>query len=182
MSSASPADASAPPTAGSLPRPAQATTLVVGLGNPLLGDDGVGWAVVDDLERRLATASCPPAETDRSAVGGLGLMERLVGHDRVILVDATCSDDAAPGTVSWGPLGSFPTARPDHLDSSHDVSLQVALAAGRALGARLPVDVHVVGIVASRVDVFGEGLSPEVAAAVPRAVEVVLGLLAGDRR
>jgi hydrogenase maturation protease len=163
-----------------------APTLVVGLGNPLLGDDGVGWAVVDDLERRLAAG--PPdqvalgtaaPELERLAVGGLGLMERMVGHDRVVLVDATRSTDAVPGTVTCGRLGSGPPARPDHVDSSHDVPLSVALAAGRALGARLPAEVTVVGIEAWQVDVFGEDLSPAVAAAVPRAVEVVIDLLDG---
>lgn len=190
MSSASPADARDRPGRAGVPvadpgvRPAP--TLVVGLGNPLLGDDGVGWVIVDELERRLAdglndrpATGAPAPELERLAVGGLGLMERLVGHDRVILVDATRSPGAVPGTVTVGPLGSVPLARPDHVDSSHDVSLPVAIAAGRALGARLPIEVTVVGVEAWQVDVFGEGLSPAVGAAVPRAVEVVIDLLAG---
>ncbi|MGZ6260732.1 MAG: hypothetical protein ACXWN5_07770, partial [Candidatus Limnocylindrales bacterium] len=57
--------------------------LVVGLGNPLLGDDAVGWRVVEALEARLETGAdhdrVPSLELDRLAVGGLTLMERLVG-------------------------------------------------------------------------------------------------------
>jgi hydrogenase maturation protease len=183
MSCASAADGSPQPAIDALP-PRALPTLVLGLGNPMLGDDGVGWAVVERLERRLADDTGPadgtgtPVELDRLATGGLGLMERLVDHDRAILIDAVRSGRDAPGTITCGPLESYSVGAPGHLDSVHDASLASALAAGRALGARLPVDIEIVGIEALRVDEFGEAFSPQVAEAVPRAVDVVLALLA----
>lgn len=152
-------------------------TVVVGLGNPVLGDDGVGWSVVDELAEWLADRSSA-VELDWLAVGGLTLMEHLSGFDRAILVDALVTGRDAPGTVAVFPLARLDGRAAAHLDSTHDAPIQAALMAGRTLGARLPTEIMVVGIEADRVDAFGEVLSPAVAAAVPVAVECVLGLLA----
>lgn len=159
------------------------TTLVVGLGNPILGDDGVGWRVVDALERRMSgdprtAKSSADVELDRVAIGGLSLMERLLDYDRAVLVDAILGDDP-PGTVTVRTLAGTACHQAGHLDSAHDVSLPEALAVGRSLGARLPVDITVVGVAVRRADIFGEALSPEVDAAVEPAVDGILGVLAG---
>ena len=158
-------------------------TLVIGLGNPLRGDDGVGWRVVDVLREELASRPRTPTpatsvELDQLAVGGLTLMERLVGAERAILVDALCTGQVAPGTVTCSPLADVRTRRSAHLDSAHDAPLPAALEAGRALGAALPADLTVVGIEISPDDRFSDGLSTPVAAAVPRAAEIVVALLA----
>jgi hydrogenase maturation protease len=157
-------------------------TLVIGLGNPILGDDGVAWRVIEALEARLAVDGslrddCGAVELDRVAVGGLSLMERLVGYDRAILVDAVLGE-GTPGTVTVGPLVATTCRRASHLDSAHDAPLVEALSAGRALGARLPDDVTVVGVAVRRVDVFDERLSSLVKAAVAPAVDAVLAVLA----
>ena len=138
----------------------------MGLGNPILGDDGVGWRVIDELDR--------PGRLDRTAaslqqacVGGVSLMEILVGYRRAIIVDAIIDPDAAPGSVWCRPLAEVETRIASHLDSTHDAPLPAALAAGRAMGAELPTDIDVVGIVIERGDVFGEDLSDVVEAAVP---------------
>ena len=159
------------------PRP----TLVVGLGNPILGDDGVGWRVVDALEHRLAAdagarLAAGDIELDRVAVGGLSLMERLVGYDRVVLVDAVLGS-GEDGVISVGSLAETTCRLASHLDSAHDAPLTEALSAGRALGARLPDDITVVGIAVHRVDIFDERLSSGVAGAVDPAVEAILAAL-----
>ena len=157
--------------------------LVVGLGNPLLGDDAVGWRVVEALEARLEAGAdrdrVPSLELDRLAVGGLTLMERLVGYRRAILVDAVATGRTRPGTVTCEPLSAAGARAASHLDSAHDAPLPAALDAGRALGAALPAEITVVGIEARRTDTFAEELSEPVAAAVPQAVARVLALARG---
>jgi hydrogenase maturation protease len=175
--------------------PARAEVLVVGLGNPILGDDGVGWRVIDDLEERLAgrpgaapaggvpgvepagrlPAAC--VELERAAVGGVALMERLVGYRRAVLVDAFLGTMDAPGTVCCEPIERVLMRQASHLDSSHDATLAAAIAAGRALDAALPAEIAVVSVAIERGDVFGERLSEPVEAAVPVAAEAVLGVL-----
>ena len=168
-------------------------TLVVGLGNPILGDDGVGWRVAEEVKRRLQIADfrsqIEPAESqsailnpkseievDSLALGGLSLMERLVGYDRAIIVDAV-STGQPPGTVSRFRLDELPDFSTAHTSAAHDTSLQTALRVGRTMGAHLPGEVLIVGVEAQSVYDFSETLSPPVAAAVPVAVRLVLELL-----
>ena len=152
----------------------QAKTLVVGLGNPILGDDGVGWRVADEIARQLLESS---VEIDKLALGGLSLMERLVGYDRVIIVDAIQTQGGRIGDVYWLDLRDLPDRAAGHTTAVHDTSLQTALQLGRQMGASLPDDVQIVGIEADRVYEFSEELTPAVATAVPQAVQVVLNLL-----
>ena len=168
-------------------------TLVLGLGNPILGDDGVGWRVVEAAqeawqrtvdERRKTndeTASSfvlrPSSviEFDFVSLGGLALMERLVGCDRAILVDAIQTRDGVPGAIYRLTLDDLPTV---HADAVHDASLKAALAVGQQLGATLPQEIVVIGIEVINLWDFSESLSPQVAASVPRAAEMVLDELA----
>ncbi len=152
-------------------------TLVVGLGNPILGDDGVGWRVIEELDE----IEHDEASLQQACVGGVSLMELLVGYRHAIIVDAIIDPDAAPGTVWCRPLSAVETQVASHLDSTHDAPLPAAIEAGRALGADLPSDIEVVGIVIERGDVFGEQLSDVVAAAVPVAAAAVVGALRGLR-
>ena len=153
-------------------------TLVVGLGNPILGDDGVGWRVIDEVERRLVRlADPPPVLVERLAVGGLTLMEHLVGVRRAILVDSIVIGCGVPGGVRVDALEALASRPAAHLDSGHDAPLASALAAGRALGADLPDEVLVVMVEVEPCDTFADALSPLVAEAVEPAADAVMELL-----
>ncbi len=151
------------------------SSIVLGLGNPLLGDDGVGWRVAEKCAERIA--GMPNVEVDCFARGGLSLMERLIGYDRAILIDAINTGGKPTGTVACLRLEELQNPNAGHLASAHDATLQTALEMGRALGAQLPRAVMVVAVEAENVYDFSEELSPLVAAAVPRAVELVMTLL-----
>ena len=157
-------------------------TLVLGLGNPLLGDDGVGWRIAEECARRMEdpaapSSRMPPVEVDYFARGGLSLMERLIGYDRVIVIDAIDTGSQPVGTVQCFRLEELRDPNVGHLASAHDATLQTALGMGRALGASLPETVRVVAVEARNVYDFSEQLSPAVATAVPRAVEIVIEML-----
>lgn len=154
-------------------------TLIVGLGNPILGDDGVGWRVAHAVAAHLADAKSP-AEVDWLSLGGLSLMERLIGYERAIIVDSIQTEGGMAGQVYTFPLESLPEQPGGHTTAIHDASLQTALALGRQMGAALPETILVVAIEAERVFDFSEALSPAVAAAIPRATEAVLRLLAEE--
>jgi len=174
------------------------SVLVLGLGNPILGDDGVGWQVVEAAreawrrradEERLSADENPfvvrpssivhgpssAIEFDFVSLGGLALMERLIGCDRAILVDAIQTRDGVPGAIYRLTLDDLPTL---HADAIHDASLKAALAVGQQLGAKLPHEIVIIGIEAINLWDFSETLSPQVAASVPRAAERVLDELA----
>jgi hydrogenase maturation protease len=148
-------------------------TIVLGLGNPLRSDDSVGLHVVSELKPVLAGR--PGLELAEDYWGGLRLMERLIGFDRVIIIDAQRSG-ASPGHVSLLAAEAPPT---QHRNSAHDVDLWTALEFGRHAGFTLPQpsDIHIVAIEAAEVEAFGEACTPAVAASIPRAVELVQSLL-----
>ncbi len=152
-------------------------TLVIGLGNPILGDDGVGWRVVEEIARK--TANRPDVEVDCVSLGGLSLMERLTGYERVILVDSIFTGKKPIGTVSQFALTELPDLTSGHTTAVHDTSLRNALNVGRSMDIPLPrdEDVHIIAIEAENVYDFSETLSPQVEAAVPQAVEAVLQLI-----
>lgn len=144
-------------------------TLVVGLGNPILGDDGIGWVVADAVRERV-----PDVEVDCLALGGLSLMERLVGYDRVIIVDSIQTRNGRVGDVTTFPMEALPDLSAGHTTAVHDTSLQNAIQLGRQMGATLPTDIQIVAVEAERIYDFSDELSPEVAAAVPQATAVVI--------
>ena len=144
-------------------------TLLLGLGNPLVTDDSVGLRVVAQLRDRLAGEA--GIEVGEDYWGGLRLMERLVGFDHAVIVDAVMSG-APPGTIHRLTPADMSTQRSA---SAHDVNLPTALAFGRLSGECLPPDERIllVGIEAHDILTFCEQLTPAVEAAVPRAVEAV---------
>lgn len=152
-------------------------TLVIGLGNPLIADDRVGLCVASQLRRSLRGR--PDVDVVEDYWGGLRLMERMIGYDRAIVIDAICTG-APPGTLHRLTPHAVPTQKSA---SAHDVNLPTALAFGRAAGASVPEDdqVVLVGIEALDTLTFSEDVTPAVAAAVPRAVELVLELLNSEQ-
>ncbi len=157
----------------------RAHTLVLGLGNPVLGDDGVGWHVAQEFQAQHAQQSPPGIEVDCFSLGGLSLMERLAGYDRVILIDAVHTGTRPLGSVTCCELAELGDPGHLHLSSPHDTTLPTALRVGRSLGAHLPEKVIVVGIHVQVADEFSEELTPAVRAAVPGAVRAVESQLAG---
>jgi hydrogenase maturation protease len=148
-------------------------TLILGLGNPLITDDSVGLRVVERLRPILADRQ--DVEVSEDHWGGLRLMERMIGFDRAIVVDAI-QTGAEPGTIQELTPDGIPTQRSA---SAHDVNLATALEFGRQAGASLPRNdrIRLVGIEADDILTFGEECTPRVAAAVPVAVETVLHVL-----
>lgn len=152
---------------------ANGKTLVIGLGNPLISDDSVGLRVVHELKPLLADRA--DVDVSEDYWGGLRLMERMIGYDRAIIIDAIVTG-AEPGTVHHLTTDSISTQKSA---SAHDVNLPTALAFGRQAGAHLPADenVRLIGIEAVDLINFSEACTPTVAAAIPRAVQEVIGVL-----
>jgi hydrogenase maturation protease len=169
------ADACGPPA-----RCQPSETLVLGLGNPILGDDGAGWRGAQRLRDLLAAPRAPldgTVELDCAALGGIGLMERILGYRRVVLIDAMQTGRGRVGCVRVCPLEALADPTRGHSGSVHDASLLVALGLARAVGAVVPSRIDVVGIEVAAELRFSEELSRPVARAIDRAAVAVLALL-----
>lgn len=153
--------------------------IVVGLGNPILTDDGVGWRVVQAVREVLDSQQLSlSVQLVEASVGGLSLAEMLIGHDRAIIVDAIMTGHNPPGTVSQFKISELPGTL--NTASAHDTNLVTALRALQRFGAAMPDDrsIDIVAIEAEDVWTFGETCTPTVAASIPRAVSVILDLIA----
>ena len=147
------------------------STLVLGMGNPILSDDGVGLLVAD----RLRESPLPQdVEVALSEVGGLRLLELVRGFTRVIIIDALRSPAESgrhPGEVHRYEAKDFKGGH--RYGSAHSIGLDTALEIGHKLGYDMPGEVTVFAIEAEDVETFGEELSPPVAAAAERVFALV---------
>jgi hydrogenase maturation protease len=152
------------------------SVLVLGLGNPILGDDGIGWRVAEEV--RSATAGqAQPADVDCAALGGLSLMERMLGYGRVILIDSMWTGTHPEGSVRVCSLDDLENPGAGHTASPHDTSLVNALRTAEIMGAAVPQRVEIVAIETRACYDFSEALTPTAASALPIATRKVLELL-----
>ena len=153
--------------------------LVLGIGNPIRNDDGVGPVVAESLRGALPEQRLGDVEVRVLDAGGWNLIPEIEGFDGLILIDAYFAADAVPGRVrTLGRTVTESTNRPP--DSAHLIGIGDALNLSRNLGYHTP---DLLGAVT--VDVgescmhFGEGLTPPIRAAVPLAADAARSLLEG---
>jgi hydrogenase maturation protease len=145
---------------------------VLGLGNVLMGDDGVGPYVIEAL----AAAYRFPAGVSLLDLGtpGLDLAPFLLGADAVVVIDSVLSDGTA-GALRQYRRDAILAHAPPHRLGPHDPGFKQTLLT-LEFAARAPKDVLLVGIV-PKGTAPGAGLSPEVQEAVPLAVAAVVAEL-----
>ncbi len=150
-----------------------ARAAIFGIGNVLMGDDGVGPAVA----RFLGTHFAFPEEIEVEDLGtpSLDLPSYLVDRDVVIFVDAV-SADAPPGTVRAYTREQIVAVAPGLRISPHEPTINDALIVLDFAGNG-PSDVVLIGVVPQSLD-GGVALSPAVRDAVPRAAQAVVVELA----
>ncbi|NLS79469.1 MAG: hydrogenase maturation protease [Chloroflexi bacterium] len=150
-------------------------TLILGLGNPILTDDGVGIRVARLLQERLADR--PGVTVDEASLGGLRLLEVIGGYDRLILVDAIQTANGQLGQAYRLDTGTFCATL--HSGCTHDVDFFTALELGRRMGMHIPEQIEIIAIEAGDVLTFGETCTPAVEEAIPVAAEMVMETLTG---
>ncbi len=156
----------------------RAPVLVLGLGNPLLRDDGVGLRLLEGLQAHAAPWGGRVESVD-GGTQGLALLGRMAGRRALVLLDAVALG-AAPGTVHRLDRATALQLAAVPGSTAHEGGAGALLAACDLIGD-LPARVAVVGIEPAEV-ATGIGLSPPVRAGVPEALEcaraVVESLLA----
>jgi hydrogenase maturation protease len=148
-------------------------TAVIGLGNTILCDDGVGIYVARALEKRLAGA----ADVKTAELAGLDLIEMLRGYDRAYFVDAINLDGEEPGTVfRMKPDDIRITPR---LASFHDIDLVTALELGRRLQFSMPGDVVIYGVQVEDALTLRETCTEAVGRVIGAVAEEIAGEIEG---
>ncbi len=154
-------------------------TLVLGLGNDLFGDDGVGCQVVQQLIKEREAGKVPWApldEVEMEACGltGLKLLDVVEGYGRVIIIDTIKKDNPVTGRISvlkGSDLRHIPGP------SVHYVSIPQAFSIGRAAGLEVPTEIDVIALEAKNIYQMGEGLTDEMTQAIPEIIKTLQRLL-----
>lgn len=161
-------------------RPLGERVLIAGVGNVLRRDDGFGIAVANALERHPERLP-PGARVVEVGIGGITLVHELMtGYGSLIVVDAV-ERGGAPGTLyvlepDVPAVASMPLAeRRIAAADLHQLVPTRSLVTAAALDV-LPSAVRIVGCQPGETEELSTELSPAVAAAVDRAVEIVRGL------
>ena len=152
-------------------------TLILGIGNTVLSDDGVGCKVAQRLRKRLSGMS--DITVKETSLSGLSLLDEITGYERLIIIDAIQTRGGKPGAIYKLSPSDFKTGR---MAIIHDLGLVSTLELGRKLEMDMPREVVIFAIEAKEMAVFSEKLSPEVEKAVPEAVKVVLKEVSGEAR
>lgn len=142
--------------------------IVIGLGNEYLSDDGVGIYAVRRVRERLG--DCEGVAFEELAVGGLSLLDYIIGYDRCIIIDAL-STGRPVGTVDRYSQSTSQTI--PRFTTSHQIDLSHVLGLAKLFHANIPHTIAIYGIEASDVTTFGTRCTDAVEHAIPDLVEMV---------
>lgn len=145
-------------------------TIILGLGNPILSDDGVGNRVALELEDRVAERQ--NVAVMETSMSGLSLIDLLAGYDKAIIVDAIQTAGGKAGQIYRLAPDAFNNTR--HASSPHDVNFATALELGSKLGIAMPKQIVIYAIEVTDTNTFGEEFTPEVKKAIPKCVKSVI--------
>jgi len=154
-------------------------TLLLGLGNELYGDDGVGIHVVRKIKEDFQmepddSLAGQEIHVEESSLSGLALLDIIVGYDRLILVDTIKRPRPVPGRIhvlKEKDIRAIPGPSP------HYVSVPQTIEIGRRLGLSVPSKIEIIGIEAKNIHHLGENLSPELRKQLPAIIRKVKSLL-----
>ncbi len=148
--------------------PMAVRTIIVGVGNPVLSDDGVGIYVARMLKER----GIPGVSIEELPASGLELLDMVLDYDRAVIVDAIQTEGGTPGDHYIMREEDF--KRSVHGTSPHGFNIATALAMGRQIvPERMPKEIFFVAIEAEDIVNFHEGLTPKVSASLPAIAEMI---------
>ncbi|GAB4336758.1 MAG: HyaD/HybD family hydrogenase maturation endopeptidase [Calditrichia bacterium] len=139
--------------------------LMMGIGNILMGDEGVGVIVARELQKR----NLPRCEVVDGGTGSFFLLEYFHRYRKIVLIDATLDGKQAGTITVLKPRFSsdYPTTL-----TAHDIGLKDLLDSVYLLDH--PLNVRLVAVSIKQIQQASMELSPEIEAAVPRAVETAI--------
>ena len=137
-------------------------TLVLGLGNPIVSDDGVGLRVAARLRSMISREDVTIAEAE---LGGINLLELINGYYRAILIDAIQTPNGFPGSIYRLTPQSIKRSR--HVESTHGLNFADSIELGRKLDMALPKEIIIFAIEASDISTFCEECTSLVKRAIP---------------
>ena len=143
---------------------------VIGLGSPILTDDGVGLKVIEDLALEFPNIIFEP-----QTIGGLDLLETMLDYHTIIIVDVIQTKSGSVGEIYRIAPEAFKGFA--HFNNPHQMNFASILDSGKRLfEERMPIDLEVVAIEVKDVTTFSETFTPEIHKISPAIAEMVRSL------
>jgi len=150
----------------------KASRLLLGIGSPIVCDDGLGFRVVEEIKN----LNLPDLDTDQQSVSGLDLIEIMMDYKKVVVVDAIVTEKYPAGTVMLLQPEDFKSAL--HGTNPHETNIHMAIELGQRLfPGRMPKDIQFIAVEVSDVYTVTDVMTEDVEKAVPAAVQAVLKVL-----
>src|SRR4030042_3252594 len=145
--------------------------VVLGIGNLLCSDDGVGLHIIEKLREENMGMDL------KEAASGLDILDAVKGYDRVILIDAIRSG-GAPGTIYRLSPEDFKERGTLHSFSTHiNMDFLEMLELGEKLfPGKMPGDITIIAIEAKDTTTISDRCTDEVEKALPKAIDIIKGL------
>ena len=142
-------------------------TLVLGLGNTILSDDGVGIHIAFEIEKK-----CKNIDVLEASAAGFRVIDEIIGYEKLILIDSIKTGQAKPGELHRFTFDEF--SRTMHHSSPHDISLFEAFDIMKKENADLPEDIKIYAVEVCDTSTFSEVCTAEVAKVIPKVAEIVI--------
>ena len=132
-------------------------TLVFGVGNELLTDDGIGPKLVEQLKNDLNTDNI---DFETAFVGGLEILDFIQGYETAIFIDAIKTKNGTPGAIYEFELSDFKETL--HLSNLHDISFLTAIELGKQIDYKIPERIKIIAIEIVEDMVYSDNFSPKI--------------------
>jgi hydrogenase maturation protease len=132
---------------------------LIGLGNPIVGDDAIGIKVVEYIRDTRSLPEYVEIIEDVS-LAGIGLVEIFRGYEKIILVDSIQTGKYPKGTVVHLQADDFASAL--HISDYHNMDFFTALEFCNQMYDDIPKDIEILGIEIFNVLEFSDELTPEI--------------------
>ncbi len=134
--------------------------LILGVGNPILTDDGAGIKIAQKLKEEK-----PELEVIETSEAGIALLDFVVGYDKLILIDSIKTEEGEVGELyklrleDLGPTMNFSTF--------HGIDIATAFELGQKLGYKMPHHISIYAVVIKDNTTFGEECTEKVGERIP---------------
>ena len=142
-------------------------TLILGIGNPILTDDGVGIKIAHKLKEENAKL-----EVIETSEAGIALLDLIAGYNKLIIIDSIKIEKGRPGDLYKLELGDLKPSK--DFSSSHGIGIATAFELGQRLGYSMPKFVSIYAVNIKNNLTFGEECTEAVKKRIPFIVKQIM--------
>ena len=142
--------------------------MILGLGNKILGDDGIGPRLTEDLQTQIPGSDI---SFSISALGGMELIDLMSGFSFVVIIDGIMTGEGKPGNVYF--MNAEDHLETLHLSSFHDMKFDTMLEYTRKIGVQMPQAIEIIAVEIEEDTLFSDSFTPHVQRKYPSILQLI---------